>query len=78
MNHLSYLFLIFALCFIDQNVIKFIDLQVRRLELFLQSLPIRIRLRYEIFAIKQGWWDKKFEKMADEILKDLKDETDQV
>ena len=74
---LPYLFLLFTLAFVDQRTLDRVNLQVARFELFLRSLPLRIKLEWEIFLIRRN--KAKYLKMAEQILKDLEsNETDKV
>lgn len=74
LNYLYFFAVILGLMFIDQNLLHYAVLQVKRLELAVEKFFFLIKLRWEIFSIKRGWQDKKFEKMAADILKDY--ETD--
>ena len=58
-----------ALCIIDFNIVKFLDLQLQVLQLAIRALPLRLKLEYDIFFIRFN--KRKYLKMADEILKDL-------
>ena len=61
-----------ALCIIDFNVVKFLDLQLQGLQLALRAFPLRLKLEYDIFIIRYN--KRKYLKMAEEILKDLNKE----
>lgn len=75
MTWLPYLLLLFCLAFIDQEALAWINLRVAQLELFLKSLPLRLKLEWEIYQIRHN--KDKYLKMADEILKEYRtDETD--
>ena len=71
---LPYLFLIFTLCFVDRQVLDRINLNVARVELFFRSLPLRLKLEWELFWIKRN--QKKYLDMARKIQQELTNETD--
>lgn len=71
MNYIYFFAFLAALCIIDFNIIHFIQLQLKRLDLAVERFFFLVKLRYEIFAIRRGWFDKKFERMAADIIKDL-------
>lgn len=68
-NYLLFFGFVIALCIIDFNVIRFLDLQLKRAELAVEKFFFRIKLEYDIFMIKRN--KGKYLKMAKEILKDL-------
>jgi hypothetical protein len=74
MNFAIYgLVFLLALSLLDPNVVQFIYLQVELVLLELRKLPLRVKLEWDIYHIKNG--HARYLKMADEILKDLnKDE----
>ena len=73
-NYFLFFGFLLALCIIDFNVVHYLDLQLQRLGLALRSLPLRLKLEYDIFIIKHN--KRKYLKMAAEIIKDLeKNET---
>ena len=74
MTWIPYLLLLFCLAFIDQEALAWLNLRVAQLELFLKSLPLRLKLEWEIYQIRRN--KDKYLKMAEQILEDLKDETD--
>ena len=72
-NYILFFGFLLALCIIDFNVVRFLDLQLQRLGLALRAFPMRLKLEYDIFIIRHN--KRKYLKMAEEILKDLqKDE----
>lgn len=75
-NYLLFFGFVIALCIIDFNVIRFLDLQLKRAELAVEKFFFRIRLEYDIFMIKRN--KDKYLKMAKEILKDLENKDEQV
>lgn len=75
-NYLLFFGFVIALCIIDFNVIRFLDLQLKRAELAVEKFFFRIRLEYDIFMIKRS--KDKYLKMAKEILKDLESKDEQV
>lgn len=75
-NYLLFFGFVIALCIIDFNVIRFLDLQLKRAELAVEKFFFRIRLEYDIFMIKRS--KDKYLKMAKEILKDLENKDEQV
>lgn len=70
---LPYLFLIFTLVFVDAKTLERVNLNVARLELFLKSLPLRLKLMWDIYWIKRS--HKKYLDMARKIQEEL-NETD--
>lgn len=53
---------------------EWIFLQTQRLLLFLKSFPLRLKLQWDIHHASKDW--KRYLKMADEIMSDLRtDET---
>jgi hypothetical protein len=75
-NCIFFLALVLALCVIDFNLVKYIDLQVRRLELAIERFFFMIRLEWDIFWIKKN--KDRYLDMAKEILKDMEVEDEQV
>lgn len=68
-NYLLFFGFVIALCIIDFNVIRFLDLQLKRAELAVEKFFFRIKLEWDIYMINHN--KKKYLKMAKEILKDL-------
>lgn len=71
MNYIYFFAFLAALCVIDFNMIHWLQLQVKRLDLAVERFFFLLKLRIDIFTIKRGWQDKKFERMADELMKEL-------
>ena len=77
LNYLYFFIFLAALVIIDFNVVHYLALQVKRLELAVEKFFFILKLRFEIWQIKRGFMDKKFERMAADIIKDYQpDETD--
>jgi hypothetical protein len=73
MNYIFFFGFLIALCIIDFNVVHFLYLQFKRLELAIEKFFFRIRLEWDIFIMRYN--KRKYLKMAKEILEDLtKDE----
>jgi hypothetical protein len=70
LNYIYFFAFLIALVIIDFNVIHFLALQVKRAELAVEKFFFILKLRFEIWQIKRGFMDKKFERMADDILKE--------
>ena len=72
-NYLLFFGFLLALCIIDFNIVRFLDLQVQRFTLAIEKFVFRIKLEFDIFIIRYN--KRKYLKMAKEILSDLqKDE----
>ena len=68
------LWLLGALVFlvaIDENFAAWAYLQVLRLGLFLRTIPLRLRLEWDIYWMKRNMG--KYLKMAEEIRKEIED-----
>jgi len=77
LNYLYFFIFLFALAVIDFNLVHYASLQVKRLELAVEKFFFILKLRFEIWQIKHGFMDKKFERMAAEIIKECRpDATD--
>lgn len=74
-NYLLFFGFVIALCVIDFNVLRFLDLQVKRLELAVEKFVFRIKLEYDIFMIKRN--KDKYLKIAKEILADIEKKNEQ-
>ena len=70
LNYIYFFAFLIALVIIDFNVIHFLALQVKRAELAVEKFFFILKLRFEIWQIKRGFMDKKFERMAADILKE--------
>ena len=68
MNYIYFFVFLTALCVVDFNVVRFLYLQFKRLELALEKFFFRIKLEYDILIIRYN--KRKYLKMAQEILKD--------
>jgi hypothetical protein len=55
----------------DPNMGEFILLQWKRFELAAERLAFMAKLRFEMWQIRNGFQDKKFKRMADELIKEL-------
>lgn len=75
-NYLLFFGFLIALCIIDFNIVRFLDLQVKRFELAVEKFFFRLKLEWDIFIIKYN--KRKYLKMAQEILKDLENKDEQV
>lgn len=75
-NYLLFFGFVIALCVIDFNVLRFLDLQVKRLELAVEKFFFRLKLEYDIFMIKRN--KDKYLKIAKEILADIEKKNEQV
>lgn len=69
MKWLPYLCLLLVLAFVDQRFLDNLNLQVARLELFFRSLPLRLKLEWDIYFMKNNM--KKYIKMAEEIRREI-------
>lgn len=69
MNYIYFLLFLAALCFLDRNIIDWLFLQVKRLELAIEKFFFRIKLEFDIFIIRYN--KHKYLKMAKEILNDI-------
>lgn len=74
-NHTFQILLIigFILVASDERLTHYVYLQLLRLSQFLRVLPLRIRLEWGIYQIKHS--RDKYLRMAEQITKDLTDET---
>ena len=72
LNYIYFFIFLAALVIIDFNVVHYLALQVKRLELAVEKFFFILKLRFEIWQIKRGFMDKKFERMADDILKEYR------
>ena len=70
LNYIYFFAILIALVIIDFNIVHFLALQVRRAELAVEKFFFILKLRFEIWQIKRGFMDKKFERMAADILKE--------
>ena len=68
-NYLLFFGFLLALCIIDFNIVHYLYLQYKRLELAVEMFFFRIKLEWGIFIIKYN--KRKYLKMAQEILEDL-------
>lgn len=75
-NCIFFFAVVIALCVIDFNIVRYIDLQVKRLELAVERFFFMLRLEWDIFFIKRN--KKRYLDMAKEILKDLESKDEQV
>lgn len=75
-NCIFFFAVVIALCVIDFNIVRFIDLQVKRLELAIERFFFMLRLEWDIFWIKRN--KDRYLNMAKDILKDLEDKNEQV
>ena len=75
MNYILFFAFLAALCVVDFNVLRFLDLQLQRFEVFMEGTVRRYQLLFEIylerFYMKIGYIPKKYYDMASEIRKDL-------
>ena len=77
LNYLYFFGFLLALAFLDFNLIHWAVLQIKRLDLAVEKFLFMLKLRFEIWQIRNGFQDKKFERMADELLNELRpNETD--
>lgn len=75
-NCIFFFAVVIALCVIDFNIVRYIDLQVKRLELAVERFFFMLRLEWDIFFIKRN--KERYLDMAKEILKDLESKDEQV
>lgn len=68
-NYLFFFGFLIALCIIDFNIVHFLYLQFKRLELAVEKFFFRIKLEFDIFIMRYN--KRKYLKMAQEILQDL-------
>lgn len=61
-----------VLCFLDKNVLPFLWLKVREADLAVERFFFRLKLEKDILIIRFS--KKKYERMAQDILNDLKNE----
>ena len=75
MNYLPHLLLLAAVLWVAscEHRTHFFYLQVLRFSQFLRALPLRLKLEWEIYKIKNS--HDKYLKMAEQITKELTDET---
>ena len=69
MNYIYLLLFLAALCFLDRNIIDWLFLQAKRLELAIEKFFFRIKLEFDILIIRYN--KRKWLKTAKELLKDL-------
>lgn len=74
-NYILFFGLLVALCIIDFNIVRFLILQVKRLELAVERLLFQIRLEFDILVIRYN--KRRYLKMAKEILNDLEKKADE-
>lgn len=74
MTWLPYLLLLFCLAFVDHETLDWVNLRVAQIELFFKSLPLRLKLEWDIYQIRRN--KDKYLKMAEEICKELGHEAD--
>lgn len=67
-NYTLFFVFVIALCVIDFNIVHFIHLQLKRLELAVEKFFFRLKLEWDIYMIKHN--KAKYLKMAKEILKE--------
>ena len=74
-NHTPHILLLVAVIWIgaEENRTHFFYLQVLRFSQFLRALPLRLELEWEIYKIKHS--RDKYLKIAEQITKELTDET---
>lgn len=55
---------------VEPLFLRWLYLQVSRGELFIQRTLFMIKLRWDMFSIRQGWHDDKYLNMAKELMQD--------
>jgi hypothetical protein len=58
-----------GLIILDYNFVHFFDLQLKRLWLELRKVPVRLKLEWDIYFMKNNM--KKYMRMAQELRKEL-------
>jgi hypothetical protein len=53
---------------VEPHFMRWVHLQVIRGELFFQKTVFMIKLRWDMYSIRQGWHDKKYLRMVEEIM----------